>query len=64
MITKFLEEDLQQYFEEYTGFCTNCKDFTTDGCEPDARNYRCEMCDKMTVFGGEEALLSGMIGVK
>ena len=29
-----------------------------DGCEPDARNYKCESCGAEQVFGAEEIILS------
>lgn len=40
------------------GICLACGT-EADGCEPDARNYRCEndACRKSAVFGAEEALL-------
>jgi hypothetical protein len=46
------------------GYCTTCADWTAlGGCEPDARNYRCDECDKKTVFGAQEALLMGLIEI-
>ena len=41
------------------GFCTSCG-ADADGCEPDARNYKCESCGQRAVYGAEELLL--MIG--
>jgi len=43
---------------ENIGFCRDCGE-EHDGCEPDARNYECEACGKMEVFGAEELLLMG-----
>jgi hypothetical protein len=43
------------------GYCTNCREFTNDGCEPDARKYECVKCGARTVFGAEEALIMGAI---
>jgi len=37
------------------GFCIKCGD-DADGVEPDAREYRCETCHGMTVYGAEELL--------
>jgi hypothetical protein len=31
-----------------------------EGCEPDARGYKCEHCNQAAVFGAEEALIAGM----
>ena len=44
---------------ENPGFCTACGE-DADGCEPDARNYRCECCGERKVFGAAELLL--MVG--
>lgn len=49
--------------ESHLGWCKSCEEFTTSHCEPDATNYRCDLCNEMAVFGAEEALLEGMITV-
>lgn len=38
------------------GFCLMCGN-EAGGCEPDAREYRCEACDAGQVFGAEELLM-------
>jgi hypothetical protein len=38
------------------GFCTACGE-DAEGCEPDARNYKCECCGERSVFGAEELLI-------
>ena len=40
---------------ENPGFCLACGE-DAYGCEPDARNYQCESCDAMQVFGAEEVM--------
>lgn len=55
------ESDYTEAVESNMGYCKNCKDFTTDSCEPDAHHYKCDICDLKTVFGAEEALLMGLI---
>ena len=40
------------------GFCLACG-AENDGCEPDARNYKCEECGEKKVFGAEEILVMG-----
>jgi hypothetical protein len=40
------------------GICLECGN-EQEGCEPDARNYKCEACGKPSVFGAEEILLMG-----
>ena len=41
--------------DNYTGICVACG-FEQDGCEPDARRYKCENCNKNAVFGASELL--------
>lgn len=38
------------------GFCIACGE-EQDGCEPDARNYECEHCGALKVFGAAELLM-------
>jgi hypothetical protein len=38
------------------GFCLACGE-EADGCEPDARHYRCDSCGLLAVFGADEILL-------
>lgn len=35
------------------GFCITCGN-EQDGCEPDARKYRCESCGEKQVYGSDE----------
>ena len=58
------EADFHMYDDDYMGFCVSCKDFTTDECEPDARKYECHTCGEKKVYGTQEALLMGVIGIK
>lgn len=37
------------------GFCRACG-HEQDGCEPDARKYKCENCGKREVYGAAEFL--------
>lgn len=43
--------------DDNIGICTACGE-EQSGCEPDARNYECESCGAMSVFGAEELLIS------
>jgi hypothetical protein len=45
---------------ENNGICLNCG-HVQDGCEPDARNYKCEACGENKVFGAEEAVVTLMV---
>jgi len=37
-------------------FCRACG-AEQDGCEPDARRYRCETCGQLQVYGGDNLTL-------
>lgn len=39
------------------GFCIACGN-EQEGCEPDARNYKCEACGARKVFGSDELLMA------
>ena len=43
------------YTLDNPGICIACGASATD-CEPDARQYRCEECNRLTVYGAEELL--------
>lgn len=60
-MTQVEEDDYLQAADTSTGFCTTCKDFTRDCTEPDAEDYKCPVCDLMTVVGAEQALIMGLI---
>lgn len=42
------------------GFCLICG-AEADGCEPDARNYKCEHCGENMVYGASEILMSFLL---
>jgi len=46
--------------DDCTGFCVSCGN-EQNGCEPDARNYECEACGEMKVFGAEQCLIEGFV---
>lgn len=41
---------------EHPGICIACGE-ETDGVEPDARKYPCDVCGERTVYGAEELLI-------
>ena len=51
------ERAYHQALNDDSGWCVKCLDFTTDMCEPDAREYECASCGELTVYGAEEALV-------
>jgi hypothetical protein len=42
--------------DDNSGFCILCGNHQY-GCEPDARDYECEECGALQVFGAEELLI-------
>lgn len=55
------EADYEDAVDSSLGLCTNCREWTHDCAEPDARGYECPVCDLPNVFGAEEALIMGLI---
>lgn len=56
----FTIEEIEEAMECGLGFCTSCgamKGF----CEPDARNYECDDCGEMAVYGAEELVVMGLV---
>ncbi len=49
--------DYLEATENYTGWCTSCKEFTRDSTEPDAEGYDCPACEQNTVMGAEQAMI-------
>lgn len=42
--------------DDDTGICLACGE-EQGGCEPDAREYECELCGERQVYGAEELLV-------
>lgn len=42
--------------DDTTGFCKTCG-HSQHGVEPDAKNYKCNACGALEVFGAEELLI-------
>lgn len=53
-------EEVSEAGNDFVGFCLACGN-VQEGCEPDARKYRCEECGKDKVYGGEELALMGLV---
>lgn len=49
----------QMFGLDNPGFCVACGN-EQDGCEPDARRYKCEACGERQVYGAQE--LAVMMG--
>jgi Zn finger protein HypA/HybF involved in hydrogenase expression len=58
---KITESRYFEASENYEGYCTTCDYFTKDQTEPDAKNYKCPVCNEMTVIGAENAMIMGYI---
>jgi hypothetical protein len=50
--------------ERHAGFCTNCRQITNSGVEPDGRGYKCDQCGLHSVYGIEEVLFLEIIEVE
>jgi hypothetical protein len=57
-------DEFQDMCDESQGFCTTCQEFTRDCCEPDAENYDCPECGRLTVYGAEQAMIMGLLTVE
>lgn len=49
--------------DDYIGICIECGN-QQEGCEPDARRYKCEDCGRLAVFGAEEIIIMDVIGIR
>jgi Zn finger protein HypA/HybF involved in hydrogenase expression len=58
------EEEYQDWVENYEGYCRECREWTADSVEPDARGYKCPDCGKKADYGAEEALMMGLIEIE
>jgi hypothetical protein len=63
MMISCSEEEFSAHQEESDGICLGCGEWSFGGCEPDARNYKCEVCGERKVVGAEEALLMGKLDI-
>lgn len=57
---RFTLEEIEAMDADQGGFCVACG-AEAYGVEPDARRYRCEVCDHLTVFGASEIALRGWV---
>ncbi len=56
----FTLEQIMEADNEGIGFCVDCG-AEREYCEPDARKYGCEECQKYTVYGAQEILIMGLV---
>lgn len=57
-------EELLEHIDSDDGYCTHCKSWIAGGgVEPDACNYKCEVCGNNTVFGAEECMIQELITI-
>jgi hypothetical protein len=54
------ESEYIELDNENEGLCLYCGEIQS-GCEPDARMYECESCEKKGVYGASELLMMGLI---
>lgn len=60
---EFTEKQYLSHVDKYKGICKACNSLASN-VEGDARGYECKKCKRATVYGMEEALLMGIIGIK
>ena len=58
------EADYREESEEGGGRCLNCRAVADQYCEPDAREYRCDVCGQNTVMGLEEMLVQELLEIR
>ena len=57
---RFSMRRIEDAIDAMEGLCLACGG-SKDGCEPDARKYRCDGCGLNTVYGAEEVALMGLV---
>jgi DNA-directed RNA polymerase subunit RPC12/RpoP len=57
---KFPLEDVADARDQYLGFCLECGAIR-ETVEPDARQYKCDECGELAVYGAEEILFIGLV---
>lgn len=60
VVFRFSLEEIQEASENMEGFCIGCGT-TRSSCEPDAREYDCDECGQLKVYGAEELALMGYV---
>ena len=53
-------EQIEEAMESQSGFCIACG-AEKDCCEPDAREYECDECGALKVYGAEELVVMGLV---
>jgi Zn finger protein HypA/HybF involved in hydrogenase expression len=56
----FTLAELHEMSQERQGGCRRCGAIR-DCCEPDAREYECEVCGSRSVYGADELVLIGEV---
>jgi len=56
----FSLEIIEEAMENQSGFCIDCG-AERDCCKPDARQYECDECGAMAVYGAEELIIMGHV---
>jgi hypothetical protein len=55
---KMTEQQFRSHRNYYDGYCIHCDAITRDGgTEPDAKNYECFECERMSCLGMDYALM-------
>lgn len=59
----FSEDEYTDHCDCNDGICLKCGSIKFGDCEPDAENYKCDVCDSRSVMGFEMALVAGYIEI-
>jgi hypothetical protein len=60
---KMSEGEYRDHRDEYNGLCIACGAVAYGDTEPDAENYKCEVCGKDRVQGIENLMIMGLIEI-
>jgi predicted RNA-binding Zn-ribbon protein involved in translation (DUF1610 family) len=57
---RFTIEEIEEGMALQSGYCTECGAMR-EMCEPDAREYECDECGALAVYGAEELVIMGLV---
>lgn len=64
-MTTWSKERYEELCESSAGYCRKCRQVTRDfGIEPDAEKYECPDCGGKHVYGIEQSVLLGFVGIE
>jgi hypothetical protein len=61
IVVTISQDEYSEHCDSSDGLCLACGEWKYGDCEPDARDYECDDCGVLKVYGTEEALMMGRI---